>query len=137
MVDRFKPPESFKLPHSLPLLASPDVKDTQIGGSFGTVSVVSYDYLTLLVTAKHVLLDTVDDFERKGKLKPALYLPILPEWRCRNILSYTWRFISTRDDTDAYGKYDLAFAILSSEQTDEIDIDRVRVILDSASYVGK
>lgn len=137
MDDSYKPPERFKLPHSLPLLASPDIKDSQIGGSYGTVSVVSYDYLTLLVTAKHAIIKTIEDFEKIGKNRPALYLPVLPGWRCDDIRKYSWHTISTEYDNDAYGKYDLAYAILTSDQTDAIDLDRIRVMDDSAKYLSQ
>lgn len=137
MAAPYKPPEVFKLPHSLPLLASPDINDSEIGGSYGTICVVSYDYLTILVTAKHTILDTIDGFHSVGRENPSLYIPILPEWNCEDIRKYNWYFISTKIDSDKYGKYDLAYAVLTSDQTDDIDIDRVRVMDDSSKYLGQ
>jgi hypothetical protein len=123
----FEVPASFYTKaHCFPVLASPSRKDRQIGASFGTLSVLHYNQKVVVVTALHVLEDCMDNiFNYRGAER--IYSPLLPDWGCVDLGKYTWRRISDPRDKKAGSYLDLAYAVLTPDQANELEIERVRL----------
>ena len=115
----FVPQEIYSRAMCLPVLAGEKKTDSVLGGACGTLSVVAYQGVVAIVTAQHVLEDAkYKAFHGKGAQQ--LYSPLLPDWGNKGIKQYDWRKISHPLDSNGESRLDIAYAILSEAQKNEI-----------------